>query len=63
MASWRGYGNLLLDRTKYEGDRIDTDQIRIMRIDRVDHGEFESILLAHETDIVQGDTQRKEWAH
>jgi hypothetical protein len=52
MASWRGYANLILDRTKYVGEGIEglnMDQIRLKMIDRADQGEFDSIFLDHET--------------
>jgi hypothetical protein len=57
MASWRGYANLILDRTKYVGEGIEglnMDQIRLGMIDNADLGEFNSLFLAHEIDMVQG---------
>ncbi len=43
ITSWRGYANLILNRTKYVGDGIDglnRDQIRLGMVDRADEGEF-----------------------
>ena len=54
MASWRGYANLILDRTKYAGEGIEglnMDQIRLGMIDMADEGEFDSPFLAHETNL------------
>ncbi len=56
MASWRGYANLILDRTKYVGDGIEAlnmDHIRLGMIDRADNGEIDTLFLAHETDRPQ----------
>jgi hypothetical protein len=42
MATWRGYANLMLDRTKYVGDGIEAlnmDQIMLGMIDIADRGE------------------------
>ena len=50
---------LFLDRTKYVGDGIEgfnRDQIRLGMVERADQGEFESLFLAHETDMPRGDT-------
>jgi hypothetical protein len=58
MASWRGYANLILDRTEFVGDGIEglnRDKIRLGMIERADQGEFESLFLAHETDVPRGD--------
>jgi hypothetical protein len=57
MASWRGYANLTLDRTKYVGEGIEglnMDRIRFGMIDRANLREFDSLFLAHETDMPQG---------
>ena len=53
-----GYVNSILDRIKYVGDSIEglnIEQIRLGMVDRADHGEFTSLLLAHETDMPLGD--------
>jgi hypothetical protein len=58
MASWRGYANIILDRTKSIEDGIEGPnryQIRLGMIERADRGEFESLFLAHETDVPKGD--------
>ena len=59
MASWRGYANLILDRTKYVGEGIEglnMDQIRLGMTDKTYHGEFDSLFLAHETYMPKGVT-------
>ena len=59
MASRRGYANLILDRTKYAWDGIEglnMDHVKLGMMYRADHGEFESLFLAHETDMPKGDT-------
>jgi hypothetical protein len=45
IVSWRGYANLILDRTKYVGDGIkalNKDQIKLRMIYRADNGELVS---------------------
>ncbi len=52
MAPWRGYTHFILDRTKYVEDEVEglnREQIRLGMIDKADHGEFSSFLLAHGT--------------
>ncbi len=59
MASWRGYANLILDRAKYVGDGsegLNMDQLKLGMVERADQGEFESLFLAHETDMSKGDS-------
>jgi hypothetical protein len=49
-----GAREFILDRTKYVGDGIEglnRDQIRLGMIEKADQGEFESLFLAHETDM------------
>ena len=58
MASRRGYANLIRYRTKNLGGGIEglnMGQIRLGMIERADQGEFESLFLAHETDMPKGD--------
>ncbi len=58
MASWRGYANFILDRTKYVGGGIEglnSDQNILGMVERADQGEFVSIFLAYETDMPRGD--------
>jgi hypothetical protein len=57
MASWRWYTNLILDRNKYAGDGIEglnRDQIRLRILERADQYEFETLFLAHETNMPKG---------
>ena len=59
MASWRGYTNLILDRTKYAGNGVEgikRDKIILGMIDRANQVVFDSLFLAHETDMPQGVT-------
>ena len=52
-AAWRGYANLILDRTKYVGTRmaaLNRAQVRMEMSDRADAGEFMGVFMAHETD-------------
>jgi len=57
ILSLRGYANLILDRTKYVGEGIEglnKNQSRLGMIDKADLGEFDSLFLAHETNMPQG---------
>ena len=52
MATWKGYANLVVDRTKYVGTGTtghNKAQVRQDMIARADDGEFMGIM-AHETD-------------
>jgi hypothetical protein len=52
-AAWKGYANMVLDRTKYVGTGaagINKAQVRQAMIDRADVGEFVGMYMAHETD-------------
>jgi hypothetical protein len=58
MAAWRGYANLLLERTKYVrmGQAAPNGaQIRYAMRDRGDTGEHATLWMAHETDIPSRD--------
>jgi hypothetical protein len=53
MAAWKGYANLVLDRTKYVGTGTtghNKAQVRQEMIARADAGEFMGMWMAHETD-------------
>ena len=53
MAAWRGYVNLVLDKTKYLGTGTSGQnmaQVRQDMIARADDGEFMGMWMAHETD-------------
>jgi hypothetical protein len=53
MAAWKGYANLVLDRTKYVGTGTtghNKAQVRLEMMDRADAGEFVGMWMAHETD-------------
>ncbi len=52
MAAWKGYANLMLDRTKYVRTGTvgsNKAQIRQEMHDRADDGEFVGMWMAHET--------------
>jgi len=52
-TAWKGYANLVLDRTKYVGTGaagINKAEVRQAMIDRADEGEFVGMYMAHETD-------------
>jgi len=58
MAAWRGYANLLLDRTKYVGSGQSAPnraQIRQDMRGRGDMGEHLGLFGAHETDVLVRD--------
>jgi hypothetical protein len=53
MASWRGYANLVLDRTKYVGTGAtghNKSRVRQDMIAMADAGKFTGMWIAHETD-------------
>ncbi len=53
MAAWKGYANLVLDRTKYVGTGTtghNRAQVRQKMITRADAGEFREMWMALETD-------------
>jgi hypothetical protein len=53
MAAWKGYANLVFDRTKYVGTGTtghNKAQVRQEMIARADAGEFMGMWMAHETD-------------
>jgi len=53
MASWKGYANLVLDRTKYVGTGTtgrNKAQVRHDMIANADVGEFMGMFMAHEMD-------------
>ena len=53
MAAWRGYANLVLDRTKYVGTGTtghNRAHVRQEMIAMADEGEFRGMQMAHETD-------------
>jgi hypothetical protein len=63
-AAWRGYANLMLDRTKYVGTGaagINKAQVRQVMIDRADEGEFVGMYMAHETDEPTRDAFPSGW--
>jgi hypothetical protein len=64
MASWRGYANLVLDRTKYMGTGTtghNKAQVWQVMIVRADVGEFMGMWMAHETDEPLGDAFPNGW--
>ena len=64
MAAWKGYANLLLDRTKYVGTGTvgnNKAQIRQEMQDRADAGEFVGMWMAHETDEPTRDAYPNGW--
>jgi hypothetical protein len=63
-AAWKGYANLMLDRTKYVGTGTtgtNKAQIRRVMIDRADDGEFRGLYMAHETDEPTRDAFPSGW--
>ena len=66
MASWRGYTNLILERTKYVGygiESINRGHISLGMVERSDPGEFESFFLANEKDMPRGDISLEDYNH
>jgi len=64
MAAWRGYANLLLDRTKYVGTGHTAPNMVQIRQDmrgREDLGEHAGLYMAHETDVTIRDTFPSGW--
>ena len=64
MASWRGYANLLLDRTKYVGtghSAANIVQFRQNMRGRGDVGEHAGLYMAHETDVPMRDAFPSGW--
>ena len=64
VLEWKGYANLVLDRTKYVGTgAVGTNkaQIRQAMIDRADEGEFRGMYMAHETDEPTRDAFPSGW--
>ncbi len=64
MAAWRGYANLLLDKTKYVGTRApgrNMAQIRRHMMDLADAGEMTGLYMAHETDVPMMDAFSFGW--
>ncbi len=53
QAAWRGYANLLLDRTKYvgAGATVNKAQLRHHMRGRADEGHHDGLFMAHETDV------------
>ena len=52
-AAWKGYANLVLDKTKYAGTgatRAHKAHVKQDVIDRADEKEFVGMYMAHETD-------------
>ena len=64
IAAWKGYANLVLDRTKYVGtgtSGVNKAQVRQEMIDRADVGEFMGMWMAHETDQPHRDAFPNGW--
>jgi hypothetical protein len=64
MAAWRGYANLIFDRTKYLGIGVlgtNRAQIKQGMRDRVDAGEYIGVWAAHETDVPSRDVFPTSW--
>ena len=64
MATWRGYANLLLDKTKYVGTCQATPnraQIKQDMRGRGDMGEHSSLFMTHETDVLVRDAFPSGW--
>ena len=62
MASWRGYANLIQDRTNFVGDVVkglNRKQIKLIMLDKAEQGEFDSLLMARDTNMSMGDHMRK----
>ena len=52
-TAWKGYTNLVLDKTKYVGTGaagINKAQVKHAMLDRADEGELMGMYMAHETD-------------
>ena len=64
MAAWRGYANLLLDKTKYVGIGLSSPnkaQIRQDMRGKGDTGEHAGFFMAHETDVLMRDAFPLGW--
>ena len=64
IAAWRGYANLILDRTKYVGHSeggATREQIRQSLIDRDDAGEFVGLVGAQDRDAPMTDAFPTGW--
>ena len=64
IAAWRGYANLVLDRTKYVGTgaaEADKAQVKHDMNDRADEEEFVGMYMAHETDEPTRNAFPSEW--
>ena len=64
MAAWRGYANLVLDRTKYVGSgRTGNNiaQIRQGMLDRSDASERVGLWTAHDTNVPPRDAFLSSW--
>ena len=64
MAAWRGYANLVLDRTKYVSfgrTGKNKAQIRQGMLDRSDASEHVGIWTAHDTDVPPRDAFPTGW--
>ena len=63
-ATWKGYANLVLGRTKYVGTGASGSnkaQVKQAMIDRADEGEFVGMYMAHETDEPTRDALPSGW--
>ena len=64
LSAWRGYANLLLDRTKYVGTgqtSANRAHIRMEMRDRGDMGALGHLWMAHETDVALRDAFQIGW--
>jgi hypothetical protein len=64
MAAWRGYANLVLDRTKYVGTwRAGSNRahIKMDMLGRSDAGEHVGLWTAHDTDVPSRDAFPVGW--
>ena len=64
IAAWRGYANLVLDRTKYVGHGVGgatREQVRQAMMDRDDVGEFVGLVGAHDRDAPPMDAFPTGW--
>ena len=64
MSAWRGYENLLLDRTKYVGRAKvvpNKAQVKQAMRDKWDAGDHATLWMAHETDVLTRDAFPSGW--
>jgi len=60
-TTWKGYANMVLDRTKYVGTGTSGVNMAQVMIGRADEGEFVGMYIAHETDEPTRDAFSSGW--